>query len=82
MYSTARPAGEIANSGERYRYHSNPMADDSPDDARCRCGHQRSAHRHYRGGTECALCLDCLRFRSADGRIRRLVAILRRRSPA
>ncbi|MGD0703696.1 MAG: hypothetical protein ABSA02_27910 [Trebonia sp.] len=50
------------------------------DDARCRCGHPRSAHRHYRGGTECALCLDCLRFRSAGGRIRQLAAILARRS--
>jgi len=24
----------------------------------CRCTHQHSAHYHYRGGSECALC-DC-----------------------
>jgi hypothetical protein len=49
-------------------------------EARCRCGHPRSAHQHYRGGTNCALCLDCLRFRSVDGRIRQLAVILLRRS--
>ena len=27
----------------------------------CRCGHARSAHRHYRKGTDCALC-DCPRW--------------------
>jgi hypothetical protein len=56
------------------------MVGDSRQDSRCRCGHPRSAHQHYREGTECALCLDCLRFRPADGRIRRLAAILLRQS--
>lgn len=27
----------------------------------CRCGHDRSAHEHYRAGTDCGLC-DCVRF--------------------
>lgn len=31
---------------------------------RCRCGHGRDAHRHYRSGTDCALC-DCLKWRLA-----------------
>lgn len=22
----------------------------------CRCGHERTAHEHYRSGTDCALC--------------------------
>ncbi|MEV4704245.1 hypothetical protein [Actinoplanes sp. NPDC049316] len=31
----------------------------------CVCGHDRGAHEHYRGGTECALCGPevCPRFR-------------------
>jgi uncharacterized protein (DUF983 family) len=29
----------------------------------CGCGHQRSAHRHYRPGRDCALC-DCRRYRA------------------
>jgi hypothetical protein len=29
---------------------------------RCGCGHQRSAHRHYRPGRDCALC-GCRRYR-------------------
>jgi hypothetical protein len=32
----------------------------------CRCGHPRSAHLHYRPGTECSLCPDCGRYRSAQ----------------
>ncbi|RBY75293.1 hypothetical protein DQ238_19900 [Geodermatophilus sp. TF02-6] len=28
----------------------------------CRCGHVRTAHEHYRRGTDCALC-DCGRYR-------------------
>jgi hypothetical protein len=27
----------------------------------CRCGHGRTAHQHYRSGTDCALC-TCARF--------------------
>jgi hypothetical protein len=34
----------------------------------CACGHDRDAHRHYRRGTECALC-DCQRWRPG-GRLR------------
>jgi hypothetical protein len=29
--------------------------------AECRCGHAADAHRHYRSGTDCALC-DCARL--------------------
>jgi len=32
----------------------------------CRCGHPLIAHKHYRAGTECALCLDCPQFRVGD----------------
>jgi hypothetical protein len=32
----------------------------------CACGHDRQAHRHYRRGTDCALC-DCQRWRSWRG---------------
>jgi hypothetical protein len=46
------------------------LADDTP----CRCGHKPNAHQHFRGGTECSLCLDCPRFRTAQGRFRRLAA--------
>jgi hypothetical protein len=28
----------------------------------CRCGHDKSAHEHYRKGTECSVC-ECARFR-------------------
>ena len=27
----------------------------------CRCGHPRTAHQHYRAGSDCALC-DCPKF--------------------
>ncbi|MEI5676361.1 MULTISPECIES: hypothetical protein [unclassified Nocardioides] len=34
------------------------------DAAECRCGHPRSAHRHLRRGSDCALCPGtCPRFR-------------------
>jgi len=36
----------------------------------CQCGHGRDAHRHYRRGSECALCA-CSRW-SPPGRLRRL----------
>jgi hypothetical protein len=30
----------------------------------CKCGHARSAHRHYRSGSDCALCAGaCRSFR-------------------
>jgi len=36
---------------------------------RCRCGHGRQVHEHYRGGTDCATC-PCARFsRSVTGRL-------------
>ena len=28
----------------------------------CRCGHGRSLHQHYRGGSDCSLC-GCGRYR-------------------
>lgn len=33
---------------------------------RCRCGHEREAHEHFRRGSDCALCppeRPCDRFR-------------------
>jgi hypothetical protein len=45
---------------------------DLADDVSCRCGHEPSAHRHHRGGTDCALCLDCPRFRPAEGGLKGL----------
>jgi hypothetical protein len=45
-----------------------PAAEAPLEDAerlpRCRCGHGKSAHSHYRRGTDCSLC-DCPRFRRA-----------------
>jgi len=37
----------------------------------CTCGHALEAHRHYRRGTDCALC-DCQRW-SPDRWWRRLL---------
>jgi hypothetical protein len=33
----------------------------------CRCGHDRGAHEHYRGGSDCGTCgpLDCPRYRAS-----------------
>jgi hypothetical protein len=39
----------------------------------CRCGHPYVSHRHYRSGSECSQCLDCSRYRSAPGPIRRII---------
>ena len=33
-----------------------------PPGPRCACGHSKTAHKHYRTGTDCSLC-DCPRFR-------------------
>ncbi len=35
------------------------------DAKQCRCGHSRTAHEHYRPGSECSLCApdECGRFR-------------------
>ncbi|MGB5113372.1 MAG: hypothetical protein WBO08_17845 [Mycobacterium sp.] len=38
----------------------------------CRCGHERTAHDHYRSGSECALCPpgECAHFnRRSKGRL-------------
>lgn len=45
---------------------------------RCKCGHDRSAHEHYRKGSECALCPadhPCSGFRPTTwwGRLRGLL---------
>jgi len=52
----------------------------APGPERCSCGHLRTAHEHYRRGTDCSLCPDkgCQRFRKAGGRLGRL--LWRRRS--
>jgi len=34
---------------------------------RCRCGHLRNAHQHYRSGSDCGLC-GCPRFRAVINR--------------
>jgi hypothetical protein len=34
-------------------------------DPLCKCGHPKSAHEHYRAGTECSLCTTCKKFRRA-----------------
>lgn len=39
----------------------------------CLCGHPYISHRHYRSGSECSQCLDCPRYRSASGPIRRII---------
>jgi hypothetical protein len=39
--------------------------------ALCSCGHDRDAHRHYRRGSECALC-ECTRW-FPSGWLRRLL---------
>jgi len=35
------------------------------DEARCRCGHPRAVHQHYRRGLDCAVCgpANCPRYR-------------------
>ena len=42
----------------------------------CRCGHHYAAHQHYRGGSECSLCSDCMRYRADRAGIVRMVASL------
>jgi hypothetical protein len=41
----------------------------------CRCGHEHTAHEHYRSGTECSQCPPnvCRRFRARRGWLRRLL---------
>ena len=46
----------------------------------CRCGHFHAAHLHYRSGSECSLCSDCPRYRSASGLVARAVDLLTRHS--
>jgi hypothetical protein len=44
-----------------------PRKDGEQSVPSCRCGHQKTAHEHYRPGSECSLC-DCTRFRRARRR--------------
>lgn len=39
----------------------------------CRCGHLKSAHEHYRGGTDCGVC-HCGRFRAGPATGIRLIS--------
>ena len=41
----------------------------------CACGHPRSAHDHYRSGTDCGACgaTECRRYRRAGGAFRMLM---------
>ncbi len=39
--------------------------------AMCGCGHGRTAHEHYRRGSDCAFC-DCLRYLGHRTRLRNL----------
>ena len=60
------------------------MYSDAVPGDQCVCGHERSAHRHFRSASDCALCAAdvCVRYRPAQpvrSRIRRLLARLRRR---
>ena len=48
----------------------------------CRCGHFHAAHLHYRSGSECSLCSDCPRYRSASGLVARALHLLTRHSGA
>lgn len=45
------------------------VAEVATDADRCACGHERDAHEHYRGGSECALCppAGCPGFHRAHG---------------
>lgn len=44
---------------------------------RCRCGHERSAHKHYRGGNDCALCdCDARRYHLTIRNVRLAMALL------
>jgi hypothetical protein len=43
----------------------------------CGCGHGKTAHEHYRAGTDCALC-ECARFRRPAGAGLRILSALRR----
>ena len=56
------------------------MHPDEAGGAICRCGHPRDAHEHYRAGTECVLCADCLRFRPSAGLLRQFAASVARRA--
>ena len=46
---------------------SGRQSDSLPRSQVCRCGHERSAHEHYRTGSDCSFC-ECLRFRRVRGR--------------
>lgn len=56
---------------------SRTMGEDQIDGRLCRCGHPRSAHMHYRRGTECTLCAGCPRYRPERGLAKLLAAMFR-----
>jgi hypothetical protein len=49
----------------------------------CTCGHDRRAHQHYRGGSDCSRCAPehCPRYR-ADTALNRLIGRLAGQHPA
>lgn len=49
-------------------------------DQRCRCGHDQLAHQHYRRGSECSVCTECLHYRSARRAFGRLPRLLKGKS--
>lgn len=49
----------------------------------CICGHDRTAHEHYRSGSDCSLCptRSCRKFRSATSLRQGLSRLLGRAGP-
>jgi hypothetical protein len=47
----------------------------APAACRCVCGHGRTAHRHYRRGSDCGICgaAKCAAYRQPGGILRRLL---------
>ncbi|HEX3780857.1 MAG TPA: hypothetical protein VHX38_14410 [Pseudonocardiaceae bacterium] len=66
---TAGSQDEPGRSGGSGESDSSAASGSSADERLCRCGHPRAAHRHYRKGSDCALCPagGCARFRAVDG---------------
>jgi hypothetical protein len=62
-------------------YHSCLVRRRRKNDRSCRCGHEHSAHMHYRAGSECSLCSDCSHFRPTDSLPEQLTRIFRRLRP-
>lgn len=42
---------------------------------RCVCGHGRTAHEHYRRGSDCGICgvAECAAYRRPKGLLRRML---------